>query len=72
VNGYVIDPGDRAALLARMHALMDDSIAARMGKEAHRRYWNDPRTVDAHTGNLLTVYRTVLSTHRARAASKAS
>jgi hypothetical protein len=46
---------------------MDDSIAARMGEEAYRRYWAEPQTVEVHTRNLVSVYRTVLSGARASA-----
>jgi glycosyltransferase involved in cell wall biosynthesis len=67
VNGYVIDPGDRAALMSRMLALTDDALAARMGEEAHRRYWSEPQTLEAHTGNLIAVYRAILTAHRANA-----
>jgi glycosyltransferase involved in cell wall biosynthesis len=65
VNGYVVEPDDQAALLARMCSLMDDSVAARMGAEAYRRYWADPQTVEVHTRNLVSAYRTVLSGARA-------
>lgn len=65
VNGYLIDPGNSEMLAARMQSLADDGIAASIGDEAHRRYWTSPMTVNAHTGNLLAVYRAMLSAHRA-------
>lgn len=65
-NGYVIDPNDRAALLDRMRSLVDDSVAARMGAEAHRRYWADPQTAEVHASNLVAVYRNLLSGRRLR------
>jgi glycosyltransferase involved in cell wall biosynthesis len=68
VNGYVVEPHDGAALLARMRSLMDDSVAARMGEEAYRRYWTDPQTIEAHTGNLVSAYRNVLAAARPGAA----
>lgn len=64
-NGFVVEPGDKSALLAAMRALTDDACAARMGAEAYRRYWADPQTPDVHTQGLLDVYRTVLE-ERAR------
>ena len=67
-NGYVVDPNDRGALRQRMLALTDNSLAKRMGEEAYRRYWNEPRTLEAHTGNLISVYRTILSAHMPRGA----
>ncbi len=61
VSGYVIDPADRAALLDRMRKLTETAVAARMGAEAYRRYWSTPRTLGAHTVDLLAVYRTILA-----------
>ena len=60
VNGYVIDPGNRAALLDRLRKLTDPGAANRMGAEAYRRYWADPQSVAVHTANLLAVYRRLL------------
>jgi glycosyltransferase involved in cell wall biosynthesis len=64
-NGYVVNAKDRTALKERMLSLMDDARAARMGAEAYRRYWSEPRTLETHTGNLLSVYRSILSAHHA-------
>lgn len=61
VNGYVIDPGNRAALLDRLHKLTDPGTANRVGVEAYRRYWSDPQSVAVHTANLLAVYRRLLT-----------
>jgi hypothetical protein len=49
----------------RMLALTDDRLASRMGEEAHRRYWSEPHTLEAHTGDLIAVYRAILTAHRA-------
>jgi len=65
-NGYVVAPGNAAALRDAMLKLTDSARAARMGAEAYRRYWADPQTLDTHTGKLLDVYRTVLAEHRLR------
>ena len=69
VNGFVIEPGDRETMLDRMRKLADDSVAGRMGDEAYRRYWTDPQSIEAHTGNLMSVYRAVLSGRKAGAAN---
>jgi len=61
VNGYVIDSGDRAALLDRLRKLADPAVANRMGAEAYRRYWADPQSAAVHTANLLAVYRRLLA-----------
>jgi hypothetical protein len=46
-----------------MMALADKARASQMGAEAYRLYWVNPHTIQAHTKNLLTVYRTVLERH---------
>jgi len=61
VNGYTVDPGDRAALLDRLRKLTDPAGADRMGGEAYRRYWTDPQSVAVQTANLLAVYRRLLT-----------
>jgi hypothetical protein len=59
----VVDAGDRRQLLDRMRRLCDDAEAARLGAEAYRRYWDAPQTAEAHTRDLLAIYRTVLTQH---------
>jgi hypothetical protein len=39
-----------------------------MGEEAYRRYWTDPQTIEAHTGNHVSAYRNVLAAARPGAA----
>jgi hypothetical protein len=51
-----------------MLKLTDDATAAAMGENAHRLYWADPPTTQAHTEKLLGIYRKVLGEHRARGA----
>jgi glycosyltransferase involved in cell wall biosynthesis len=63
-NGFLIDPDDSSGLEERMRALMDDAQADRMGRQAYTRYWADPQTLDTHVARLLSVYRTILATHR--------
>ena len=72
VNGYLVDPGDVHALRSCLLKLADDETVARLGLEAHRRYWADPQTIAAHTDRLLAVYQTVLAGHRARIDSPAA
>jgi glycosyltransferase involved in cell wall biosynthesis len=69
VNGYIIDPADRAALSHRMTQLCDDALVGAMGAEAYRQYWLDPQTEAKHIRDLLPVYQTVLADHRARCRS---
>jgi glycosyltransferase involved in cell wall biosynthesis len=63
-NGFLIDPHDNTTLQARMHALMHDSVAEKMGQQAYDRYWADPQTLDRHVAKLLSVYQAVLAAHR--------
>jgi glycosyltransferase involved in cell wall biosynthesis len=66
VNGYVVAAKDRAALSARMVDLLDDDLASRLGAEAYARYWSDPQSLDGHTRDLLSIYRSLISQHGAR------
>lgn len=61
VNGYVVDSGDRAALLDRLRRLTDDAVARHLGAEAYKRYWAEPQTLARHTGDLLAIYRGLLN-----------
>lgn len=63
VNGYLVNPGDGQALRSALMALADKARASQMGTEAYRLYWANPQTIQVHTNNLLTVYRTVLERH---------
>ena len=59
-NGLIFDPDDEAQLLECLCVLGADSTAARMGREAYRRYWAAPLLRSAHTRMLETVYREIL------------
>ncbi len=39
----------------------DTGLARRMGAEAHRAYWQDPPSPEAHASRLLALYETMLS-----------
>ena len=66
VNGFLIEPGDASALRAAMMALTDDDIARWMSERAYELYWAKPSNKEAHTEQLLAVYREVLAQHRSR------
>ncbi len=59
-NGFLVDPDDVDALACRMRELSDNALAARMGRDAYRRYWENPRTLEAHVAELIAVYRSIL------------
>jgi glycosyltransferase involved in cell wall biosynthesis len=65
VNGFIVDPQDRAALVDRMRILGDDAVARRMGAEAYERYWGDPQDSARHTNDLLSAYRAMMRGHDA-------
>lgn len=71
-SGFIVDSGDRQALLDRMCRLRDNAVAQRMGQEAYRRYWAKPQTIGVHTDALLEVYRSVLAEHERQHASHPS
>lgn len=56
LTGLVFPSGDVAALAARMHELSSAEFAARLGRNAHARYWTDPLTLDRHLDRLEVVY----------------
>jgi glycosyltransferase involved in cell wall biosynthesis len=61
VNGFLIPPGDTAALkeyLARLAA--DDDLAACMGQQAYARYWRNEPGPAQHAERLEACYATIL------------
>lgn len=60
VNGLLFRSGDPAALAETLGAMTPDA-AAGMGKEAHRRYWIDPPTMERHVDALLAIYRDLVA-----------
>ena len=61
VERVPLEPGDLAGLVARLRQLAeDDDLAARLGAEAYRRYWQDAPTIEAHTARLERVYDVIL------------
>ncbi|SDA24377.1 Glycosyl transferases group 1 [Methylobacterium sp. UNC378MF] len=66
-TGFWFRSGDPDALAAHLLRLSDDSLAARMGRAAHDRYWAAPLTLDAHLDRLESVYETVMRAAATRA-----
>ena len=56
VNGLVFERGSARNLAEMMRRLADAGLARRLGREAHRRYWNDPMTLEKHVSRLREVY----------------
>lgn len=57
------DAVDLARALRRLHE--DAGFAAQLGAEAHRRYWSDPPTPQAHAHALMAVYADILARRNA-------
>jgi glycosyltransferase involved in cell wall biosynthesis len=63
-NGLLVDARDGAELQARLEALSDNTLVARLGRAAYTRYWADPQTLTAHVAKLLKVYQAILPARR--------
>lgn len=59
-TGYVVEPSVEAVADA-FRALRDDAVASRMGRLAHRRYWEAPLDLAAHTDGLVELYDGMLA-----------
>ncbi|WP_018262011.1 glycosyltransferase family 4 protein [Methylobacterium sp. WSM2598] len=70
-TGYWFPSGDAAALAARLTRLQDPAVLARLGAEAHRRYWAAPLTLERHCARLEEVYGLVLQRRAAGLAAPA-
>jgi glycosyltransferase involved in cell wall biosynthesis len=61
VNGLLFERGSVESLAAMMQLVSDRILAAKLGREAHRRYWLDPLTMKKHVARLETIYTSVMS-----------
>ncbi len=52
VNGLLFERGSAASLAEMMRRLADPATAARLGREAHARYWQGPFTLARHVAAL--------------------
>lgn len=60
VDGFLFERGDAADLAQKLRNLRSDSKVKEMGRNAHRRYWDDPWTPGRHAQQLLDVYEGML------------
>ena len=59
-NGLHFTHGSASSLAVRMQMLAgDDGLAASLGHEAYRKYWEEPWTTAHHVDRLLDIYRTI-------------
>lgn len=63
VSGFLTESGNVAELSLRLRELTDTTLARRLGKAAHQRYWLAPHTAERHRAALLACYHDVFS-HR--------
>lgn len=56
VNGLLFERGSAASLAEMMRRMEDPATAARLGREAHRRYWREPFTQARHVAALEALF----------------
>jgi hypothetical protein len=61
VNGLLFERGSSGSLAEMMRRIGDPVLARKLGREAHRRYWQDPLTLKRHVDRLEAVYASVVS-----------
>ncbi|HEX2797183.1 MAG TPA: glycosyltransferase, partial [Immundisolibacter sp.] len=67
-HGLLVPPGDVDALTNALHRLRDDGLVRRLSEQAYRTMGSDPQRPAAHTDGLISIYRSILAEHPARAA----
>ncbi len=63
-NGLLFERGSTQSLAAMMALMGDPKLAEKLGREAHRRYWRSPLTLQRHVSGLESVYSSVLERRR--------
>lgn len=61
VTGLYFKTNSADDLCEKMQKLMDPSYAARLGRQAYEKYWNDPWSIEKHTQKLLGIYESVFN-----------
>lgn len=59
-TGLIFKTGDVADLTAKIKLLMQDDLAAEMGLNAYRRFWENPPTLEQHVTELEKLYQAIL------------
>jgi glycosyltransferase involved in cell wall biosynthesis len=60
-TGFWFRDGDSKDLAQKMRLLVDPLLAVRLGREAHRRYWKKPMTLDVHIDKLESLYSEMIN-----------
>jgi len=58
-DGLIFEKGSVEDLAEKIKIMCNNSAARRMGKTAHRRYWDEPWTLENHAQELMRVYRDI-------------
>ncbi|AHM57161.1 glycosyl transferase group 1 [Peptoclostridium acidaminophilum DSM 3953] len=59
-DGFIFERGSIDDLVQKLKIMGSDSLVRRMGREAHRRYWEASWTPENHAIELMEVYNDVL------------
>lgn len=61
ITGLYFKGGDVRDLRLKIEMLKDDSLVKKMGKAAHRKFWDNPYTISSHVKDLINIYDSILS-----------
>ncbi|HZP60720.1 MAG TPA: glycosyltransferase family 4 protein, partial [Opitutaceae bacterium] len=70
-NGLLFKHNSAEDLAVQLAALADDTLVARLGTEAYRRYWQEPMTEQVHIARLEVFYRSVFESSKGMASMPA-
>lgn len=59
-TGLLFKSGDVQDLIKKIKLMLKDDFADQLGKEAYKRYWDNPSTIDLHIDKLTDIYQKIL------------
>ena len=73
LNGLIVTPGDSEGIRSCLEQLAgQDELAASLGAQAYRRYWQEAPTIDIHAEQLEEIYERIVSSKMGSDAGRAS
>jgi len=60
-TGLLFHNGDVVDLVEKIMMLKAPKLAEHLGRQAYKKYWASPYTLDRHTDALITIYGEVLA-----------
>jgi glycosyltransferase involved in cell wall biosynthesis len=60
-TGLWFKGGHVGDLTAKLKLLDDPNYVGKLGRSAYEKYWSNPKSLEVHTNNLLTIYTKILS-----------